>query len=91
MDEVTGWLFDIHPHPERGIVLWIIADSGARLRLRMDFTVTFYAAGDFSRLREAWRSLAGRARLARTKRRDLFTGMRDVLAVTVDASSDIFP
>lgn len=91
MDEVTGWLFDIHPHPERGIVLWIIADTGERLRLRMDFTVTLYAAGDFSRLREAWRSLAGRARLARTKRRDLFTGMRDVLAVTVDASSGLFP
>jgi DNA polymerase-2 len=91
MDEVTGWLFDIHPHPERGIVLWIIADSGERLRLRMDFTVTFYAAGDFARLREAWRYLAGRARLARTQRRDLFTGMRDVLAVTVDASSGVFP
>lgn len=59
--------------------------------MRMDFTVTLYAAGDFSRLREAWRSLAGRARLARTKRRDLFTGMRDVLAVTVDASSGLFP
>lgn len=91
MDEVTGWLFDIHPHSERGIVLWIIADTGERLRLRMDFTVTLYAAGDFSRLREAWRYLAGRARLARTKRRDLFTGMRDMLAVNVDASSDIFP
>jgi DNA polymerase-2 len=90
MDEVSGWLFDIHSHPERGIVLWIIADSGERLRLRMDFTVTFYAAGDFARLREAWRYLAGRAGLARTKRRDLFLGERDVLAVTVDCADDIF-
>jgi DNA polymerase II len=90
MDEVTGWLFDLYAHPERGIVLWIIADSGDRLRLRMDFTVTFYAAGDFSRLREAWRYLTGKAGLARTKRRDLFLGERDVMAVTIDCADDIF-
>lgn len=90
MDEITGWLFDLYPHPERGIVLWVIADSGERLRLRMDFTITFFAAGDFSRLRTAWIFLKGKAKLARQQHKDLFLGERDVLSVTVDASSNIF-
>ncbi len=90
MDEVTGWLFDLYPHPERGILLWIITDAGARLRLRMDLSITFYAAGDFSRLRAAWIFLNGKAKLARVCRKDLFLGERDVLSVTVDASSKVF-
>lgn len=90
MDEITGWLFDLYPHPERGIILWVITDSGERLRLRMDLTITFYAAGDFSRLRAAWIFLNGKAELARKQRKDLFLGNRDVLSVTVDASSKIF-
>lgn len=90
MDEITGWLFDLYTHSERGIVLWIIADSGERLRLRMDFTITFYAAGDFSQLRAAWIFLSGKAELARQQRKDLLLGNRDVLSVTVDASSKIF-
>ena len=83
MDEVTGWLFDLYDHPEGGIVLWIIADSGERLRLRMDFPVTFYAAGDFKLLRAAWIFLKDKAQLARTRRRDLFLGELDVMQVTL--------
>ena len=83
MDEVTGWLFDVYDHPEGGIVLWVIADSGERLRLRMEFPITFYLAGDFKLLRAAWIFLKGKAELARTKRRDLFLGERDVMQVTL--------
>lgn len=90
MDEVTGWLFDLYEHPERGITLWIISDTGERLHLRMDFPVTFYTAGDFPRIREAWRFIKGKAQLARTKRRDLFLGERDVMAVTVDCADNPF-
>lgn len=90
MDEITGWFFDIYPHPERGITLWVITDAGERLHLRMDLSITFYAAGDFSRLRTAWIFLNGKAKLARQRRKDLFLGERDVMAVTVDASSTIF-
>jgi len=81
MDEVTGWIFDVYEHPEDGIVLWVIADSGERLRLRMEFPITFYVAGDFKLLRAAWVYLKGRAQLARTRRRDLFLGERDVMQV----------
>ena len=90
MDEISGWLFDLYEHPERGILLWVISDEGQRLRLRMDFTITFHAAGDTVRLREAWRYLKGRAQLARTKRRDLFLGERDVMAVTCDGAQKVF-
>lgn len=90
MDEITGWLFDLYEHPERGIILWVITDAGERLRLRMDFAVTLYAAGDTARLREAWRTLRGRTQLARIKRRDLFLGERDVMAVTFDCAEKIF-
>ena len=59
-----------------------------RLHLRMAFPVTFYAAGDFSILRQAWRFLREKdVSLARTRRRDLFTGEQDVLAVTVPSPS----
>jgi len=90
MDEVTGWLFDVYEHSERGIMLWLITDTGERLSLRMELPVTFYVAGDFTRLRAAWRALQGRANLARTKRRDLFLGERDVMAVTADHNGQVF-
>ena len=56
MTACIGWLIDLYPN-ETGLVLWLLADSGERLPLRMDFPVTFYAAGDFSVLRQAWRFL----------------------------------
>lgn len=90
MNETTGWLFDLYLHPERGILLWIITDTGERLRLRMDFKLTFYAAGDFKRLRTGWVFLKEHAQLARVRRKDIFLGERDLLAVTVDAASNLF-
>ena len=89
MDEVTGWLFDVYSHPERGVVLWVIADSGERLRLRMELPITLYLAGDFKLLRAAWIFLTGKAELARTKRRDLFLGERDVMQVTFNENNDL--
>ena len=84
MDETAGWLLDVYAGEEGGLVLWLLADSGERLRLRMDFPVTFYAAGDFALLRQAWRFLDGKGvRRERVRRLDLFTGELDLLAVTV--------
>ena len=89
MDEVRGWLFDVYSHPERGVVLWVIANSGERLRLRMELPITLYLAGDFKLLRAAWIFLTGKAELARTKRRDLFLGERDVMQVTLTENNDL--
>ncbi len=82
MSEATGWLLDVYADPEDGVILWLLTDDGKRLRLRMDFPITFYAAGDFSLLRQAWIFLKDLdVQLARTTRRDLFLGERDVMSV----------
>ena len=88
--EHTGWLLDVYADVQDGLVLWLLSDSGERLHLRMDFPVTFYAAGDSKLLRQAWRFLRGKGvSLARTKRRDLFMGERDVLAITVPNPANV--
>ncbi len=92
MDETNGWLLDVHADTERGIILWLLTndDRRLRLRLRMDFDVTFYAAGDFSLLRQAWMYLKKRnINLERTTRCDLFLGERDVLAITTPSPTEL--
>ncbi len=90
MDETTGWLLDVYADQESGIVLWLLTDDDKRLRLRMDFTVTFYAAGDFSLLRQAWIYLRCKdVKMERKIRRDLFLGDRDVLSVTTPNPSKL--
>jgi len=89
MDEATGWLLDVYAEDD-GIILWLLTDDDLRLRLRMDFDITFYAAGDFSLLRQAWKYLREKdVRLERTIRRDLFLGERDVMAVTTPDPASI--
>ena len=82
MAETTGWLLDVYAE-EDGITLWLLTDDDKRLHLRMEFDITFYAAGDFNLLRQAWKYLKEKdVKLERTVRRDLFLGERDVMAVT---------
>jgi len=45
MNEASGWLLDVYADAEDGIILWLLTDDNKRLRLQMDFAVTFYAAG----------------------------------------------
>lgn len=82
MAEAIGWLLDVYAE-EDGISLWLLTDDDKRLHLRMEFDITFYAAGDFNLLRQAWKYLKEKdVKLERTVRRDLFLGERDVMAVT---------
>ncbi len=83
MNEWTGWLLDLYPHPEHGIVLWLICDDGQRRCLHQDFQVAFYATGSTQRLRALWQFLqkqSPRIELSRTERNDLFNGSTIVLA-----------
>jgi DNA polymerase-2 len=57
MADLSGWLLDLYPDPQGGVVLWLLGDEGERHRLRQPFPVTFYAAGPSQRLRELWRFL----------------------------------
>ncbi len=82
MTETIGWLLDVYAE-KNGITLWLLAEDGKRLHLRMDFDITLYVAGDFSLLRHAWKYLREKkVKLERTVRRDLFLGERNVMAVT---------
>ncbi|WKZ45888.1 MAG: DNA polymerase domain-containing protein [Anaerolineales bacterium] len=90
MDEASGWLLDVYTDQEGGVILWLLTDDDRRLRLRTNFDVTFYAAGDFGLLRQAWTYLKERnVKLERASCRDLFLGERDVLAVTTSYPSHL--
>lgn len=89
MDETTGWLLDVYAE-EDGIALWLLTDDDQRLCLHMEFDVTFYAAGDFGLLRQAWIYLKEKdVVLKRALRRDLFLGKRDVLSVTTSNPANV--
>jgi len=73
--QTTGWLLDLHDHPRQGVVLWLIAENGRRLRLHQPFPVTFYAAGADNRLQALEKFLRAQPcapQLTYQKRRDLF-------------------
>ena len=83
---LNGWLLDVYEHPEDGVVVWLLENDGNRTLLRQRFPVTFYASGPFQKLRKLWKYLMEDEvplDLARVRRRDLFSGMLEVLAATV--------
>ena len=80
----SGWLLDLYSGGEAGLKVWMLSDEGERLCLEMAFPVTFYAAGEFALLRQVWIDLKEHdVQLARERRRDLFSGDMDLLAITV--------
>ena len=88
----SGWLLDIYPEGEKGLKVWMLTDEDERHCLELEFPVTFYAAGDFSVLRQVWIFLRERdCLLARERRRDLFNGELDVLAITVSHPDRVRP
>ena len=75
MADLTGWLLDLYEDERGGAVLWLIGDDGGRHRLRQDFPIVFYAAGERAQLKGLWNWLRGhplQPRLAKDQRRDLF-------------------
>ena len=75
MPDHVGWLLDLYEDEREGVVLWLIGDDGERCRLRQDFPITFYAAGDPEQLRDLQRYLRTwpeKLHLYRAQRRDLF-------------------
>ncbi len=82
IEEISGWLLDVYAEPpgdpagQAGLVIWLLADDGRRLRLRQPFPLTFYAAGPDRRLRLLWRFLKSQPVppvLSRCERRELFS------------------
>lgn len=84
MKEITGWLFDLYEHPQKGVVLWIVDEKGKPHCFHQDFEITFYAGGPSPRLRELWIFLRSRqVGLAKITRDDLFDGPQEVMQIRV--------
>ncbi len=86
MAEYRGWLLDVYGDEQEGLILWLLGEDGERRRFSHSFPITFYAAGPFPRLRQLWRYVRSHpfpTRLERARRKDLFSGELDVLAIQV--------
>jgi DNA polymerase II len=90
--ETTAWLLDLYDQPREGLVLWLMTESGQRLRLHQPFPVTFYAAGPEARLRVLQQYLQAqpyRLTLRREEQRDLFQPQPvKVLAVRMEQAAE---
>ncbi|MCP5097102.1 MAG: hypothetical protein GY943_16255 [Chloroflexi bacterium] len=87
-DECIGWLLDVYTDEKDGLVVWLLGEDGGHHRLKQPCAITFYASGDFARLRALWRYLSDHpapCQLSRTIRQDLFAGAIDVMAIQVEA------
>ncbi len=86
MPEFTGWLLDLFEDPREGLVLYFMAENGARWRLTQPFPITFYALGPDAQLRALWQHLsqADGISLCRTQRMDVFKRRQvTVMGITV--------
>jgi DNA polymerase-2 len=84
-ESFSGWLLDLYAN-ETNITLWLLGDDGQRRCFAHEFPVTFYAAGPAPRLRTLWKFIHetdGSVVIARSERRDLFSGVVPVLSATV--------
>ena len=75
-NEVHGWLLDIYPDPDQGVILWFLDEDGVRRhRLHQPFPTSFYVHGRSEDLRTLWRylkSLQLQLQLSRAEEQDLF-------------------
>jgi len=82
---ITGWLLDVYPDPERGSLLWVLDDDNQRHLLHQLFEVLFYVQADQRRLAQFSAALKGRfgsqVTMAMSTRLDLFAGEIEVMAV----------
>ena len=86
MKEITGWLFDLYEHAQKGVVVWIVDERGKPHCFHQDFEITFYAVGPFPRLRELWMFLRSpKVKLARVTRSDLYDGPQEVMQIQVQS------
>ena len=90
MKNCIGWLLDLYPSPESGVVLWIITQTGKRICLHQPLMVEFSIAGPSPRLRSAWQWLRHQpipVKLERSQGRDLFlTEPVTLLNIQTDAA-----
>lgn len=82
--EYSGWILDVYADKGKGAVVWFVCEDGRRLRFTQDLAITFYVGGDSQELQRLCEYLRKtRLRFEHTKRKHLFRGGIDVVAITV--------
>ena len=97
-NELRGWLLDIYPDPELGVVFWMLDQDGIRRhRLYQPFPTPFYVHGTSAELRALWRhlqSLPLQLQLSRVEKQDLFVNqpltVLKILTPTPSAQEKLF-
>ena len=84
--ELKGWLFDVYADRQAGLTLWFIGEDGARYCFGQHFPIRFYLAGEDQRLqpvRNYLSKLKMKLKVGMQRRKELFEGEIDVLAIEV--------
>ena len=86
-NETDGWLLDVYPDEKLGAVIWLLGSDNNRYRFHQQYPVSFHVSGPTHRLRQLWRALRKQyptaVELAKSIRKELFSGEIPVLTVTV--------
>ena len=86
-NETVGWLFDVYPDEKLGAVLWLLGNDNKRYCFHHQYPVSFHVSGPTHRLRQLWVALRKQypttVELAKSIRKELFSGEIPVLTVTV--------
>jgi DNA polymerase-2 len=86
--KLKGWILDVYADPQRDAVVWFVCEDGRRLSFRKAVPVTFYVGGDPHDLLQLKIHLSEkRLKNEFVKRRHLFDGEIEVLAVHVEHGS----
>lgn len=97
-NEIQGWLLDIYPDRQQGVVVWLLDQDGVRRhRLHQPFPTSFYVHGSGSELRSLWthlRSLKLPLELSRAEKQDLFIdhplAVLQIVTPTPSAQEELF-
>ena len=84
MDELRGWLLDVYIDRQKDINLWFLDEEGNRHQLKHDQPINFFVGGkEVPELEKYLVREKRRVVRSKVRRRDLFSGSREVLKLQV--------
>ena len=87
----TGWLFDLYPHPTKGVILWLAGEDGKPYFFHQDCETVFYARGSDQKLHDLGVFLRKKypkenVKLTRVEtKEDLFDGPQVVMGIGISS------
>lgn len=100
--QYSGWILDVYADKGKGAVVWFVCEEGRRRRFVQDLPITFYVGGNgYEVTRLCGYLKKTRLHFQQVKRKHLFRGQLDVIAITASNGAgqrslfrklhDIFP